>query len=189
VQNADPILVMGVDPGKTTGWVVIKVYRKNNKWELLERGEVASVEDGAGLHMLDVMLRAKITTNRAEDIPVAAVAMEQLMAYTNTAQEKAEAQGIVRLSAYMAMVTLYTYAPTTIRAVVVGSGKAKASDVAQVTRRLADLGRTKRGESFTPHQQDALAAALCCCLKEDFLRTLESTDAMPVHTAKQPVKE
>jgi Holliday junction resolvasome RuvABC endonuclease subunit len=170
----DPVkvgLIVGVDPGKVTGLAVIKVDVPKSKWELVMR------EDGAGLWQLYTKLLALMQTTYAGMAPVLALSMEQLMAYKIAAQEKAEAQGITRLSAYVCRVPIYTYAPTTVRSIVVGSGKAKASDIAAALRTLAGLERTKKGEAFTPHQQDALAAALCCAVKESWLKSIAPQEA------------
>lgn len=169
MTDARFVYVMGVDPGVVTGIVVIKVDRQRKEWALVERTEVPDVRDGGGLYDLNRAVRSRLSDS---DKGFYGVAMEQLMAYTNSAQEKAEAQGVVRLSAYEARVPLYNYAPTTVRAIVVGSGKAKASDITKVARELTGLRHAPKGRPFSVHQQDALAVALCCALKEDLLKVL-----------------
>ena len=171
MELSDPVVIVGVDPGVTTGIAVILVHRKANRWELMLRSEVGDVRDGGGLYNLLCRVRALLHSDHR--YPVAACAMEQLLSYTNSAQEKAEAQGIIRAAVYAEMVTLHCYAPTSIRATAVGSGRAKAGDVAKVMRDMAGLQRTKKGEAFSVHQQDALAAALCCAVGEGFLKSLE----------------
>jgi Holliday junction resolvasome RuvABC endonuclease subunit len=157
---------MGVDPGVTTGVCVIRV--ESGKWWLTYRGQVEDVRDKYGLGHLYSELHALYRTDQLD-----IVAMEQLMAYVRNAQEKAEAQGVVKLFAGQASVVMSCYPPATIRALVVGSGKAKESDVRAVLRHVTGLTRCKKGQAFTPHQQDALAVALCCALKEDLLNVIE----------------
>lgn len=165
------VIIIGVDPGINTGIVAIEVDRKANRWHLVGRFNMPDVSDGGGLMRLYTWLRSYI--HNEHEFPIAAVGMEQMMAYMTSAQEKAEAQAAVRMAAYAEMVTLHTYAPTSVRSTVVGSGRAKESDVAKVTRQLLGVTRTKKGEAFNKHQQDALAVALCCAVREGILQSIE----------------
>jgi len=167
---SDPVYIVGVDPGVTTGICVIEIW--DGKWRLLKRMTVDDVRDGGGL----CALATSVTWSLLNYVP-AAMAMEQMMAYKTSAQEKAEAQGVIRLAAYQRQIPMHTYAPTMIRTLVVGSGCAKASDIAKVTRELTGITHAKKGEAFDKHQQDALAAALCCALKEGYLNILEPQEA------------
>jgi Holliday junction resolvasome RuvABC endonuclease subunit len=186
-KQADPIIIVGVDPGKTTGIVVIEVNIKANRWKLLDRAAYGPTTDGATLAALLVRLRVKM---RDQNTVVAKCAMEQLMAYTNSAQEKAEAQAIVRLAAHYENVTMQTYSPTTVRAMVVGHGHAKESDIKVALRQHLGLERAKKGEGWQTHDYDALAVALCCAVQEEFLKSIqpqgESAISAPAPARKSP---
>jgi hypothetical protein len=85
-----PTIIIGVDPGVTSGVCVIGIV--DGKWRLERRESVKDVRDGAGLADLRCALGLKL------DFPdgvVTAVAMEELRAYMTSAQEKCEAQGVV----------------------------------------------------------------------------------------------
>ena len=189
MSDARFLHVLGVDPGVTTGLVVIKVDRQRSKWALISRTTIEDVRDGAGLYYLNRAVRSIVGDHTDAYF---GIAMEQLMAFKTSAQEKSEAQGVVRLAAYECRSTLYTYAPNTVRSIVVGSGKAKASDIQKVTRELTGLTNPPKGKAFNVHQQDALAAALCCCVKEDLLKMIEpcvpEADLVPSIT-RQPRKK
>ena len=178
-KQADPIIIVGVDPGKTTAVSVIEVNIKANRWKLRERAAYGPVTDGASLAELLVRLRVKM---RDQELPVAKCAMEQLMAYTTSAQEKAEAQGIVRLAAHYENVTMQTYSPTTVRAMVVGHGHAKESDIKVALRQHLGLERAKKGEGWQTHDYDALAVALCCAVQEEFLKSIQPQEVSSAQT-------
>jgi Holliday junction resolvasome RuvABC endonuclease subunit len=168
-----PNYIVGVDPGVTTGICVVRI--EDGKWKLVDRDTVLNVRAGESLSDLYDVLKFKLEWFQCNDV---VVAMEVMQAYMSSAQEKSQAQGVVMLAAYRAGVVLHTYSPTTIRALVVGSGRAKAADVSQATRALTGIAHPKKGEAFNVHQQDALASALCCALEEEYLPILRPQEGI-----------
>ena len=163
--------VIGVDPGKTTGICVIRVNTKKQTWQLLSREEIGGMEDADRLHTLSCRLHM-LCYRTPNEVTLGAVAMEYLQAHKQYShQEKAEAQGVIRLTAYETGAFMSLYAPTTIRKVVTGRGDAKAGDISRVLRDLTGLQNPRPG--FTAHQQDALAVALCYAMLDGRLNKLK----------------
>lgn len=158
-QGRQGVYIVGIDPGKTTGLVVIEA--DENGWSLISRADIAPDEDierGRNLWKLHDEIGTQITTYKAD-----VVAMEELLAYRQaTADEKVEAQAVVAMAAYRARVPLITYAPVTIRSTICRDGRADVQTITKTLRYLARLPKqSKRGEAWSAHQYDALAVALC----------------------------
>lgn len=151
----DPILILGVDPGETTGLAMIE-WTPGGSWRLERRWEVpgSSKAWDDSLGELYHELRGIVGG-------VTAVAMEELLVSgIRSRKERPEAQGIIRLVAHLYRTPLNTYAPTTIRSCICGTGRADDAGVKATIRFLLGVPRSKKGEAFTSHQVDAVAVAL-----------------------------
>jgi len=171
------MIVVGVDPGLTTGFAVVEV--SCGGWSLRMREDYRSDKifesRGEQLHAIFRRLHwfRDYFDPTGED--GFTLAMEEMLAYSSrSADEKVEAQAIVKLFSAMEPVTLVTYAPATVRSVVVSNSRATAGEVKGTMRYLCRMGKTnKKGEAFTVHQQDALAVALCHALRGGALQILD----------------
>jgi len=150
--------VLGVDAGMTTGLCIIEMDGPES-WRCTRRWQIEKDEDRG--HALGI-LYAELS-DLFWDTVFDAVVMEYYQAYgQNTAEEKIEAQAIVRLSCYQHGLKLYTYPPVTIRSMTVGNSRAKEAQIkAQVKYYLGMEGRAAPGEALSNHQADAILAALC----------------------------
>lgn len=154
--------ILGVDPGVTVGFALLQC--DDDGWLLDERWEVR-------WSTLDYLYEQ--VQLRVDDL-CDVVVMERMLAYKQaSADEKVEAQAIVKLVAEQLDKPLYLYAPGTIRSAVVGTGKATPAQIKATMRFLLNLPKvSKRGEAFTVHQQDAVAAALCYLVVDGGLKVL-----------------
>jgi len=154
--------ILGIDPGITTGLALLSFddegWQLDRRWELRPETETR----GEALSSLYGELYQVCFEDQQEPV-VSGIAMEAFLAYgTNTAEEKIEAQAVIKLFAYDCKVPLHTYAPVTVRSAVIGSGRATPAQIKATMRHLLGLGKTsKRGEAFTDHQCDAVAVTLC----------------------------
>lgn len=154
--------ILGVDPGVTTGFALLSSdgenWRLERRWELRWKtlGELYNELLETGLDGVDE------------------VAMELMLAYKQaSADEKVEAQAIVKLLAEQSNKPLHLYAPGTIRSAVMGTGKATPAQIKATMRHMLGMGKTsKPGHAFTEHQQDAVAVALCHLVCSGGLRIL-----------------
>jgi Holliday junction resolvasome RuvABC endonuclease subunit len=154
--------VLGIDPGVTVGFALLGCDGED--WWLVDR------EEYRWEHV--VQLYDRLQNWACGDYHWS---MERMLAYRQaTADEKVEAQAIVKLCAALNGRTLEMYAPATIRSAVVGTGKATPAQIKATIRHLLDLPKiSKRGEAFTPHQQDAVATALCFLVCAGWLKVLK----------------
>ena len=159
--------IVGVDPGKTTGLVVVQA--DDSGWCLLQRSDITPGEQserGHDLWELHDAVGSAITEHSAD-----VVIMEELLAYRQaTADEKVEAQAAVIMAAYRLGAPLLTYAPVTVRATICRDGRADPQTITKTLRFLARLPKqSKRGEAWSAHQYDALAVALCHVARSNYV--------------------
>jgi Holliday junction resolvasome RuvABC endonuclease subunit len=157
------VIVLGIDPGVTTGLCILTCDGED--WHLERRWEYRWET------VYDLYLHLQETVEALSD-PV--LAMELMLSYgANTADEKVEAQTIVKLLAQQRGHFLATYAPATVRSSVCGTGRSTPAQIKATMRHFLDLPKvSKRGEAFTVHQQDAAAVALCYLVCSGSLRVL-----------------
>ena len=164
--------ILGVDPGLTVGLAIIEYREERGSWRCLKRWDYRpDVEDrGEALSRLATVVNTNIADYRC-----LAVAMEEMLAYRQaSADEKVEAQAIVKLTAYQKRLPLHTYAPATVRSVVCGTGRADPKGVRDTLRFLLRMPkRAKKGEGLSPHQQDAVSVALCHLKQDAGLQVLD----------------
>lgn len=151
--------ILGVDPGETTGLVVIDADDRG--WTLLLRQEIAPTEQAERGH--DLWKLHSVVSEAVTEYEVEAVAMEEMLAYRQaTADEKVEAQAVVKMVACRLGVPLVTYAPSTVRQTICRDGRADPQTITKTLRFLLRAPKkARRGEAWSPHQYDALAVALC----------------------------
>jgi Holliday junction resolvasome RuvABC endonuclease subunit len=160
---SDSLYVLGVDPGETTGLAVLR-WSGAETWELLDRLEVrgtAEMWEDSLVDLYHELERVIQETCNPGDHEIAAIAMEELLVSgIHSRKERPEAQGIIRLVARLRGIPLRTYAPSTIRSCICGTGRADDAGVKATIRFLLGIQRAKRGEALSSHQVDAIAVAL-----------------------------
>ena len=161
-MTSEPLAVLGVDPGVSTGLAVL-TWTPGRSWQCTRRLDVRpEVEDrGHQLLELEEELRGMLQLAMAEG--EVTIAMEEMLSFrAHSADEKVEAQAVVKLLAARLGIPLRTYAPATIRSVVCQQGRADDATIRNTVRFLLRMPkRARAGESLTPHQQDAVCVALC----------------------------
>jgi Holliday junction resolvasome RuvABC endonuclease subunit len=148
--------IVGVDPGKTTGVAIVDVTEGG--WTLHSRADLTPEGDSRGEQLAN--LHGRFTEG---EFGGATYVMEEMLAYRQaTADEKVEAQAVVKLAAYHMSNELVTYAPATVRSVICRDGRADERTIRETLKFLARAPqRAKKGEGWSNHQLDALAVALC----------------------------
>jgi crossover junction endodeoxyribonuclease RuvC len=149
------VRILGVDPGSiTTGFGVID----------FERGRLTLIEQGCittqrGAELADRLCRIhQELLNVIERTAPAAVAIETPFAGQNVKSliQLAHARGVILLAARSARLSVFEYAPRTIKSAVVGYGAAEKEQVAKMVRVLLP-GLASMGTDAS----DALAVAIC----------------------------
>ena len=156
--------IVGVDPGKTTGIAVIEADERG--WHLCARYDRTPEGEMRGEQLANLRTGIGLEIRRAD-----AVAMEEMLAYRQaTADEKVEAQAVVKLTAWERRVPLVTYAPATVRSVICRDGRADVRTIRETLRFLVRAPKTsKKGQGWSHHQYDALAVALCHLARSGFV--------------------
>lgn len=148
--------IVGIDPGKTTGIAVVEA--DEGGWHLVSRFDLAPEGITRGMQLATLYCNLMDCLGHADS-----AVMEEMLAYKQaTADEKVEAQAIVKLATFNSEVELNTYAPATVRSVICRDGRADKKTIRETLRFLARAPKTaKRGQGWSAHQYDALAVALC----------------------------
>jgi crossover junction endodeoxyribonuclease RuvC len=152
--------ILGIDPGlNTTGYAVIESLAGGPK--LLEGGVIKSADRRATPDMAE-RLKALYdgVCEIIEQFRPGALAIEQLYAHYDhprTAILMAHARGTILLAAAQRRLTVTSYAATSIKKSVTGSGRAGKEQI-----QLAMLREFRLAKLPEPHDvADALAIALC----------------------------
>ncbi|MGN1050818.1 MAG: crossover junction endodeoxyribonuclease RuvC [Acutalibacteraceae bacterium] len=149
------MVILGIDPGYAiVGYGVIEY--KNNIFRPITFG---SVETKAGT---DFSLRLQMIYDDLVSIILKtkpdAVSIEKLYFQTNqkTAIMVAEARGVILLACQKMGVPVFEYTPLQVKTAVTGYGKAKKTQVMEMTRRLLHLKEVPKPDDTA----DALAIAI-----------------------------
>ena len=148
--------ILGIDPGGTTGVVLIRVF-PDSTWDLTFRASVSG-------NVADLYHWIETT---CEMYPhVTAICMERVFpASMESAIDVAEKMGVTRLVALDRRLELREYHPSTVRKVIAGHGHATDQLVRSTMRGLFGIRKNPgKGQGFSSHEADAGAAALCAVL-------------------------
>jgi len=156
------LAILGVDPGVTTGLALL-VWDPGTAWQCLRRWEIRPDEENRGRQLLALEEELRGALQAAQAHGEATIAMEEMLSFrTHSADEKVEAQAVVKLLAARLGIELHTHAPATIRSVVCQQGRADDSTIRNTVRFLLRLPKRARpGQALSPHQIDAVCVALC----------------------------
>ncbi len=152
--------VLGVDPGlQVTGYAVLEARPQGPR--VCEAGVIRSAE---GREETDMARRVRVLYDGIVEVldqfRPAVMVVEQLFAHyehPRTAILMAHARGVIFLAATLREVPVVSYAATSVKKTVTGSGRASKEQVQHVIQR--ELGLAQLPEP--PDVADALAVALC----------------------------
>lgn len=149
--------ILGIDPGSVaTGFGVIDFDR--GRLSLVEQGAINTVR-GADLAdrlirihegLVDV-IRRTMPTDVAIETPFAGNNVKSLV-------QLAHARGVVLLAAANARLSIFEYAPRSVKSAVVGYGAAEKEQVAKIVRMLLPGCASLK---MSADASDALAVAIC----------------------------
>lgn len=150
------MVVFGIDPGYAiVGWGAISY--KINTYKTLGYGSVqtqAHTDFNERLEYIYDEIYSILNRCRPD-----ALAIERLYFQTNqkTAINVAEARGVTLLAAQKLKIPIFEYTPLQVKTAVTGYGKAKKTQVMEMTRRLLKLDEVPKPDDTA----DALAIAIC----------------------------
>lgn len=150
------MVVLGIDPGYAiVGWGVIET---NGNSYLPKAFGAITTDAGIDFNLRLEMIYNDMITILKKAKPDA-VAIEKLYFTTNvtTAILVAQARGVILLAAQQCGVKVYEYTPLQVKMAVTGYGKAKKTQVMEMTRRLLHLKEVPKPDDTA----DALAIAIC----------------------------
>ncbi len=150
------MLILGVDPGYAIAGFGL-VESTIQKQQLISCGTITTP---AGLHLSTRLLQIsndleKLINMYHPDV----MAMEELYFNHNvtTGIGVAQARGVILMTAEKMGLKIYEYNPSQVKQAVVGYGKAKKSQVMEMTKKLLHLNTIPRPDDAA----DAVAIALC----------------------------
>ena len=154
----DSMVIMGIDPARCTGYCVMRVY-KDMPPVLLAIGEFL---DKAGIHLTDRIKQITNSLIQATSLwdNVGCIALESGFVGVNlrASLALAEIRGVVKTIATIQRIEVFEFAPTSIRKIVLGNGKAKKEEVKKhVCQSFPERGLEDKSLDIC----DAIAAALC----------------------------
>lgn len=150
------LIVFGIDPGYAiVGWGAVRF--RANTYQALGYGAIetqAHTDFNERLETIYDELTAILQRCRPD-----AVSIEKLYFQTNktTAIKVAQARGVTLLAAQKLRIPVFEYTPLQVKTAVTGYGKAKKSQVMEMTRRLLHLDEVPKPDDTA----DALAIAIC----------------------------
>jgi crossover junction endodeoxyribonuclease RuvC len=151
------VRILGIDPGSvTTGFGVVDFVK--GRLTLVEQGAIGTprgAELSVRLEIIHERLREVIARTHPE-----AVAVESPFSGQNPKSliQLSHARGVILLTAQMAQLAVFEYAPRAIKSAVVGYGGAEKEQVAKMVRMLLPGCATLK---MTADASDALAIAIC----------------------------
>ena len=152
--------MLGIDPGLTaTGYGVVE--STGNRMTPLEWGVIRSSADSLAGKLSDIYSRLiDVIVRRRPDL----VAVEEIFLSRNarSALLMGHARGAAILAAGANGRPVREYPANTVKQAVAGRGGAAKEQVGYMVLRLLNLG----SEKLPPDASDALAAAICCIMKE-----------------------
>jgi crossover junction endodeoxyribonuclease RuvC len=150
------VILLGIDPGSLrTGWGVVR--SDGQRHALVEAGLLAPL---ARLPLPDKLLFIHAGLRQViERLRPEAVAVEDVFHAVNTrsALILGHVRGVALLAGAQAGLPVHKFAPATVKAQVVGFGRAEKGQVALMVTRLLELDSPARAGDTA----DALAVALC----------------------------
>lgn len=151
------MVVLGIDPGYAIiGFGAVKVINNN---------DYSPIGFGAITTDLDTDFNSRLETIYNETVLVInkykpnALAIEKLYFQSNqkTAIMVAEARGVILLAAQKSKIPVFEYTPLQVKTAVTGYGRAKKTQIMDMTRRLLKLAEVPKPDDTA----DALAIAVC----------------------------
>ncbi|MEM7158994.1 MAG: crossover junction endodeoxyribonuclease RuvC [Myxococcota bacterium] len=151
--------ILGVDPGtRILGYGVVDRHSSNRglSFDYCECGTVRTPTGASMVERLGVI--GKTLTEIIEELHPEEIALEKAFHGRNasSALKLGEARGAIMLVAAQHGLPLHEYAPSQVKQVVVGHGRATKHDVQQRVRLLLRMRREPASDAA-----DALAIALC----------------------------
>ena len=156
------MLILGIDPGTaTTGFGLLRTNGILDKYELLDWGWIKTDKEGMRGDRL-VTIHQKILALLKKHKPDV-LAIERLFFATNakTAMAVSESLGVIRLAAAMHKISVFDYAPMTIKLMVGGSGRADKALMKQTVRKLLSFRATNHQKTYFVDVCDACGVAIC----------------------------
>lgn len=155
------MIIIGIDPGTTLiGYSILDCATRTP--HLLH----ADLLPIAPLSAHDKLLHIHKETKKIIDHwQPHALSVEKLFFQKNakTAMAVSEARGVILLTALLAGIKVYEYAPLTIKKVITGDGSADKMQIQKMVRMII-----KEGENLPAQDDifDSIASALCCLYQE-----------------------
>lgn len=156
------MLILGIDPGTaTTGYGLVEL----NGHGLIVKtwGKIETDKGSLKENRLDTIFER--TLDLIKSYKPDCFVIEKVFFATNakTAIAVGQAQGVMLLAASKSKVTVFEYAPGTIKKMITGSGRANKKEVQQAVRKI--LGNRVRSKAHQKthfdNEADALAIAMC----------------------------
>lgn len=170
------MLILGIDPGTaTTGYGFINIVDGKpvtRGWDIIETNKDQRAEKRLEKIYKEI---SKLLKVHKPDV----FAIEKVFFATNakTAIAVGQAIGVMLLAASKANVTVFEYAPGTIKKQVTGSGRADKKEVQKAVRKIMGnhIKSKKHKKTHFDNAADALAVALTHARKEGLIGELVST--------------
>lgn len=159
------MIILGIDPGTaTTGYGIVELTKtgvKVGKWGLIETDK-----NGFKEHRLEKIYEETLSLIKLHKPDVFCI--EKIFFATNakTAIAVGQAQGVMLLAAGKSFVTIFEYAPGTIKKMITGSGRSNKKEVQAHIRKI--LGNKVKSEKHKKTHFDNCADALAIALTHAF---------------------
>lgn len=157
VRPAVATRILGVDPGsQITGFAVLEQAR--GTLTLVEQGSIRAGRGGELAPRLETIYRAVVAVIERTRPDVIAVESAFHGLNVRSVIQLSHARAVILLAASMNGISVFEYAPRSVKSAVVGYGGAEKSQVGKMVRLLV---RGAEREEIGPDAADAIAIAIC----------------------------
>lgn len=153
-HSRSAVRVVGVDPGTNrVGYALIEKYGDKIKLICAETITIPAGHPGERLSALETILRERLERDRPD-----VICLEELFFTKNakTALAVAEARGIILLTSWRLVRSIWEYTPLEVKMAVTGYGRADKSQVRNMVERTLPGATIPKGDDAV----DAIAIAL-----------------------------
>jgi crossover junction endodeoxyribonuclease RuvC len=155
------MIILGIDPGTaTTGFGIIKKVPRQNDFEVLDFGVIATPKTDSEARRLEII--AEDLTAIIKQFKPERIGIEKLFFTNNqkTAMAVSQARGVALLVCQQAKLKIFEFTPLQVKSYLCGNGQADKRQVQFMVKQTFKLDRLPKPDDAA----DALAIALCAAL-------------------------
>jgi len=177
VTRSRPVIVLGIDPGLTcTGYGIVAIEGSSHR--MIDFGGITPPSSASRAEKL-VRIHEGLVDIISKHAPNEVAIEDFIGGYVRASVGIAEARAVAVLAGALAGLPVSLYKPSEVKQFVTSYGRGSKEQVAAMVQALLGLGEPPK----SPDAADALAIALCHCLRRG---TADLANAAPFSSVQLP---